>query len=122
MTVLLRRPGLFSHSPSASPAFHLSLPIRLGGLVTGGLVNIVTNFSKVAGQLSGPVAIVAAGSEIARTDTAGLFQVRVSQPPPPSTLALTNPKRMPCNDFGCRSARGGARVQVALYAALSADA
>ena len=48
---------------------------RLGGLVTGGLVNIATNFSQVAGQLSGPVAIVAAGSEIAKADSAGLFQV-----------------------------------------------
>lgn len=27
-------------------------------------------------QISGPVAIIAAGSEIARTDAAGMFQVR----------------------------------------------
>lgn len=40
----------------------------------GGLKNIFTNFAAVSGQLSGPVAIVAAGSEIARTDGAGLFQ------------------------------------------------
>ena len=52
--------------------------VRLGSIVTGGLLSIVTNFSKVAGQLSGPVAIVAAGSEIAKSDSAGLFQVRKS--------------------------------------------
>jgi hypothetical protein len=45
--------------------------------VLDGLVKIFTNFSKVAGQLSGPVAIVAAGTEIAKTDAAGLFQVLV---------------------------------------------
>eukprot|EP00878_Enallax_costatus_P002424 GHUV01002601.1.p1 GENE.GHUV01002601.1~~GHUV01002601.1.p1 ORF type:complete len:473 (+),score=117.90 GHUV01002601.1:154-1572(+) len=47
---------------------------RLAGSVLSGLKNIVTNFSGMAGQLSGPVAIVAAGSEIARTDAAGLYQ------------------------------------------------
>lgn len=47
---------------------------RLAAVVTGGLAQIVSNFSNVAGQLSGPVAIVAAGSEIARMDSAGLFQ------------------------------------------------
>lgn len=47
---------------------------RLGGSVLNGLKQIVTNFSGMAGQVSGPVAIVAAGSEIARTDVAGLYQ------------------------------------------------
>lgn len=47
---------------------------RLAGTVLGGLATIVTNFGAAAGQLSGPVAIVAAGSEIARTDAAGLYQ------------------------------------------------
>jgi RIP metalloprotease RseP len=47
---------------------------RLGGTVLNGLKQIITNFGSMAGQLSGPVAIVAAGSEIARTDAAGLFQ------------------------------------------------
>jgi membrane-associated protease RseP (regulator of RpoE activity) len=47
---------------------------RLGGSVLKGLKQIVTNFNSMAGQLSGPVAIVAAGSEIARTDVAGLYQ------------------------------------------------
>jgi len=44
---------------------------RIAGIVLNGLKSIVTNFSGVAGQISGPVAIVAKGSEIARTDSAG---------------------------------------------------
>ncbi|KAG1658795.1 hypothetical protein FOA52_011737 [Chlamydomonas sp. UWO 241] len=48
--------------------------VRLSSVVADGLKKIFTNFSGVSGQLSGPVAIVAAGSEIARTDSAGLFQ------------------------------------------------
>ncbi|KAI8467700.1 MAG: intramembrane metalloprotease [Monoraphidium minutum] len=47
---------------------------RITGIVLGGLRSIFTNFAGVADQLSGPVAIVAKGSEIARTDSAGLFQ------------------------------------------------
>lgn len=50
---------------------------RLLSTVLGGLQSIVTNFLGVASQLSGPVAIVAAGSEIARSDSAGLYQVHV---------------------------------------------
>ena len=47
---------------------------RLTSTVTNGVKQIVTNFGGVAGQLSGPVAIVAQGSEIARRDVAGLYQ------------------------------------------------
>lgn len=47
---------------------------RLWGQVYGGLKQLVTNFSNMAGQLSGPVAIVAAGSKIAQTDASGLVQ------------------------------------------------
>jgi hypothetical protein len=54
---------------------------RLSTTVLNGLKAILTNFTGVAGQLSGPVAIVAAGSEIAKTDSAGLFQVRCGQTP-----------------------------------------
>ncbi|KAJ9519928.1 hypothetical protein QJQ45_014661, partial [Haematococcus lacustris] len=49
-------------------------PTGLTSTVVGGLTALFTNFGKVAGQLSGPVAIVAAGSQIAKTDAAGLFQ------------------------------------------------
>eukprot|EP00877_Chromochloris_zofingiensis_P009012 jgi/Chrzof1/4364/Cz14g10130.t1 len=47
---------------------------RLAGLVFYGFKQIFTNFGQISGQISGPVAIVAAGSEIARIDSAGLFQ------------------------------------------------
>jgi hypothetical protein len=44
---------------------------RISGTVLNGLKSIVTNFSGMASQISGPVAIVAKGSEIARYDSAG---------------------------------------------------
>lgn len=70
---------------------------RLGGTVLNGLKQIFTNFGNMAGQLSGPVAIVAAGSEIARTDVAGLFQfcaiVNIN-------LAIVNVLPLPALDGG----------------------
>jgi RIP metalloprotease RseP len=70
---------------------------RLGSTVLNGLKQIVTNFNSMAGQLSGPVAIVAAGSEIARTDVAGLFQfcaiVNIN-------LAIVNVLPLPALDGG----------------------
>ena len=39
-----------------------------------GLVQIFTNFGKTKESLSGPVAIVAVGAEVARSDYSGLFQ------------------------------------------------
>ena len=41
---------------------------------TAGLQQVVTNFEKSKESLSGPVAIVAAGAEVARSDIANLFQ------------------------------------------------
>jgi len=86
---------------------------RLSGTVFKGLVQIVTNFSKMVGQLSGPVAIVAAGSEIARTDAAGLFQfcaiVNIN-------LAAVNILPLPALDGGylvllaVEAARGGKKL------------
>jgi RIP metalloprotease RseP len=70
---------------------------RLGSTVLNGLKQIVTNFGSMSGQLSGPVAIVAAGSEIARTDVAGLFQfcaiVNIN-------LAIVNMLPLPALDGG----------------------
>jgi RIP metalloprotease RseP len=70
---------------------------RLGSTVLNGLKQIFTNFGSMAGQLSGPVAIVAAGSEIARTDVAGLFQfcaiVNIN-------LAIVNVLPLPALDGG----------------------
>jgi membrane-associated protease RseP (regulator of RpoE activity) len=39
-----------------------------------GLQQIVFNFGAVQDKISGPVAIVNVGAEVARTDTAGLYQ------------------------------------------------
>ncbi|EIE19004.1 intramembrane metalloprotease [Coccomyxa subellipsoidea C-169] len=47
---------------------------RLLNIVTGGLQQVIFNFEKTKDSLSGPVAIVAVGAEVARSDAAGLFQ------------------------------------------------
>lgn len=47
---------------------------RLTNVVVDGLRQIVFNFAQTADKLSGPVAIVAVGAEVARSDSAGLFQ------------------------------------------------
>ena len=49
---------------------------RLGSAVVGGLVGLASNFGEAARAVAGPVAIVAAGAEVARSDVGGLFQVR----------------------------------------------
>jgi membrane-associated protease RseP (regulator of RpoE activity) len=46
---------------------------RLVVMTAQGLKQLVTNFKNTAGQLSGPVAIVAMGSELVKTDAAALF-------------------------------------------------
>lgn len=47
---------------------------RLFATVTDGLKQVILNFSQTADKISGPVAIVAVGAEVARTDAAGLSQ------------------------------------------------
>lgn len=46
----------------------------LFGTVTKGLGQFVSNFGETAQKVSGPVAILAVGSEVARTDITGLYQ------------------------------------------------
>lgn len=46
----------------------------LFGNVCGGLWQFVTNFQETSKNVSGPVAILAAGSEVAKTDVNGLYQ------------------------------------------------
>ncbi|KAG0620754.1 hypothetical protein M758_4G240900 [Ceratodon purpureus] len=48
--------------------------MRLTTTVTEGLKQVFFNFAQTADKLSGPVAIVAVGAEVARSDIAGLFQ------------------------------------------------
>lgn len=47
---------------------------RLFTIVTDGLKQVFLNFAQTADKLSGPVAIVAVGAEVAMSDIAGLFQ------------------------------------------------
>lgn len=65
--------------------------------VLAGLQQIVTNFQKTAEGVSGPVAIVAVGSQIARSDLSGLFQfaaiVNIN-------LAVVNALPLPALDGG----------------------
>lgn len=46
----------------------------LTSMVLNGLSQFITNFKETAERVSGPVAILAVGSEVARTDTSGLYQ------------------------------------------------
>jgi len=48
--------------------------LNLGGNVCRGLWQFVTNFQETSKNVSGPVAILAVGSEVARTDANGLYQ------------------------------------------------
>lgn len=90
---------------------------RLCGTVLGGLQKIFTNFGAMSGQLSGPVAIVAAGSEVLRADAAGLFQfaaiVNIN-------LAAVNLLPLPALDGGylallaLEAARGGRKLPAAV--------
>lgn len=90
---------------------------RLSGTVVGGLQKIFTNFSQMSSQLSGPVAIVASGAEIVRTDSAGLFQfcaiININ-------LAFVNLLPLPALDGGfllllaVEAVRGGKKLPVAL--------
>lgn len=47
---------------------------RLTSLVLDSFFQLVTNFGDQMGQLSGPVAVLTMGAEVARGDPAGLFQ------------------------------------------------
>jgi len=86
---------------------------RLGATVVGGLQQIIFNFAATKDQVSGPIAIVAVGAEVARNDIAGLFQfaaiVNIN-------LAVVNVLPLPALDGGylllllVEAARGGKKV------------
>jgi RIP metalloprotease RseP len=70
---------------------------RLAGSVVYGLKEIVTNFSSTAEQVSGPIAIISVGAELARNDLANLYQfaaiVNIN-------LAVVNTLPLPALDGG----------------------
>eukprot|EP00241_Pyramimonas_parkeae_P001486 CAMPEP_0114248472 /NCGR_PEP_ID=MMETSP0058-20121206/13594_1 /TAXON_ID=36894 /ORGANISM="Pyramimonas parkeae, CCMP726" /LENGTH=464 /DNA_ID=CAMNT_0001361887 /DNA_START=142 /DNA_END=1536 /DNA_ORIENTATION=- len=70
---------------------------RLSGTVLDGLVQIFFNFSQVADQVSGPVAIIAVGAEVARNDLAGLFNFSAIVS---INLAVVNTLPLPALDGG----------------------
>ncbi|KAJ7525299.1 hypothetical protein O6H91_17G044700 [Diphasiastrum complanatum] len=90
---------------------------RLTGTVLDGLRQVVFNFAQTADKLSGPVAIVAVGAEVARSDAAGLFQfaaiVNIN-------LAVVNLLPLPALDGGylaliaLEAARGGKKLPTKL--------
>ncbi len=87
--------------------------VRLTGVVTRGLSEIVLNFSQTVDQISGPVAIVAVGAQVARGDVAGVFQfasiININ-------LAVVNLLPLPALDGGflailaCGGLRGGKKL------------
>lgn len=87
--------------------------IRLGSLVTDGLRQLFMNFGEAAEKLSGPVAIVAVGAEVARTSTSGLFQFAAIVN---LNLAVVNILPLPALDGGflvlllIEAARGGKKL------------
>eukprot|EP00898_Chlorokybus_atmophyticus_P000643 jgi/Chlat1/157/Chrsp1S03240 len=86
---------------------------RLFNVVVSGLQQIVFNFSQTAERVSGPVAILAAGAEVARNEPPGLYQfaaiVNIN-------LAVVNMLPLPALDGGflflmlIEAIRGGKRL------------
>jgi RIP metalloprotease RseP len=94
---------------------------RLTGVVTHGLSEIVLHFSDTVDQISGPVAIVAVGAQVARGDPAGIFQfasiININ-------LAVVNLLPLPALDGGflallaLEGARGGKKLDVEVEQAI----
>ena len=76
--VQLATPGRVRHVAASTPGAVVSLASReysrLAGAVLKGLATLFSNPSQAGKAVAGPVAIVAAGAEAARADTAGIFQ------------------------------------------------
>lgn len=87
--------------------------LTLTGTVLKGLYLFVTNFSSTVENVSGPVAILAAGAEVARSSTSGLYQfaalININ-------LAVVNILPLPALDGGylvfiaLEALRGGKKV------------
>lgn len=70
---------------------------RIVMLTFKGFMQLISNFSETADQLSGPVAIVAIGADIARSDAASLFQFAALIS---INLAIINTLPLPALDGG----------------------
>ncbi|CAI5466514.1 unnamed protein product [Closterium sp. Yama58-4] len=88
---------------------------RLMGAVVDGLQQILFNFGNTADRVSGPVAIVAVGAEVARTNLSGLFQFAAIVN---LNLAVVNLLPLPALDGGylallvVEAVRGGKKIPV----------
>ncbi|CAI5972088.1 unnamed protein product [Closterium sp. NIES-64] len=88
---------------------------RLMGAVVDGLQQIIFNFGNTADRVSGPVAIVAVGAEVARTNLSGLFQFAAIVN---LNLAVVNLLPLPALDGGylallaVEAVRGGKKIPV----------
>eukprot|EP00884_Botryococcus_braunii_P021151 jgi/Botrbrau1/771/Bobra.0181s0025.1 len=99
--VQLATNGVVAYNVAKNPFTAVSLAGRefnkLLGNVTGGLRQLIFNFNEVKDAISGPVAIVAVGAEVARNDISGLFQfaaiVNIN-------LAVVNALPLPALDGG----------------------
>lgn len=91
------------------------------GTVLDGLWQILTDFARTADRVSGPVAIVAVGAEVARTNTAGLFQFAAIVN---LNLAVVNTLPLPALDGGylvllaVEALRGGRKIPVEVEKAI----
>lgn len=93
--------AVIRHRTAQSPMEAINLSSvefqKLANQVTGGLKQLFTNFNQVKNQVSGPVAIVAVGAEVARVDSAGLFQFAAIVS---INLAVVNALPLPALDGG----------------------
>lgn len=87
--------------------------VGLAGTVFDGLKQTFMNFSQSAGKVSGPVAIIAVGAEVARSNSDGLFQFAAVIN---LNLAAINLLPLPALDGGSlalllvEAARGGRKI------------
>lgn len=87
--------------------------LRLLHTVTGGLAQLFSNFSGAAKQVSGPLAIISVGAEVARTDVSGLYQFAAIVN---LNLAVVNLLPLPALDGGylflmlVEALRGGEKI------------
>lgn len=124
----LASPGRVKHIAASSPGAAVSLAAReysrLSSAVLKGLGMLFSNPSQAGKAVAGPVAIVAAGAEAARADTAGIFQfaaiVNIN-------LAVVNLLPLPALDGGylalilLEALRGGKKLPKEVESAVMAS-
>lgn len=104
---------LIAHDPGEAFAMAGKEWIKLLDTVVSGLGQLFSNFSGAAKQVSGPLAIVSVGAEVARTDISGLYQFAAIVN---LNLAVVNLLPLPALDGGylflmlIEALRGGKKI------------